>query len=137
MERPRAIYLLFTKGPVGLPIHDQKGLGIMYEAMSLIALFMGIGALALGSELARRALAQGAALKAINSRLVKLELELAEQKLSDDASMKTVLTLERRAQEARAKEIRAKELEEQSRRVDQLLREVVLTDYDGKRQGAA
>lgn len=108
----------------------------MYEVMSLVGLFMGVGALALGSDLVRRILVQGAAIKAVNGRLAKLELELAEQKLSNDASLKTVRTLERRAQE-RAKEIRARELEEQSRRVDQLLREVVLTDYTGKRQGAA
>lgn len=73
----------------------------MSETFALIAFFLSLVGLLLGSEIVRRLNAQHAAIQSLNERLLANEIRVAEQEQSQDQNVKTLQMLERRAQEAR------------------------------------
>ena len=110
----------------------------MWEVFTIMAFFLAFAGIFLGSDILRRVISQTQTLQAYNERLLSLEIQLAEQKKSTDASMKTMRGLERRAQEQRAREMHAQELRTQKERVENQLREFIPSDLDSdRRRGAA
>jgi hypothetical protein len=107
---------------------------MMVDVLATMGFFLAFVGIILGSDMLRRVVTQNQTLQSYNERLLALEIELAEQKKSADASMKTMRTLERRAQEARAREVQAQELRSQKDRVEAQLRDFIPSD---RKQGAA
>jgi len=73
----------------------------MSETFAVMAFFLSLGALLLGSEIIRRFNSQHNAIRALSERLIAAEIRMAEQEQSQDENLKTLQTLERRAQEGR------------------------------------
>ena len=73
----------------------------MSELFAVIALFLSLAALLLGSEIIRRLNVQHAAIQRLEERLLANEIRAAEQEQSHEQNVKTLQQLERRAQESR------------------------------------
>ena len=105
----------------------------MFEVLAIMAFFLAFAGIFLGSDILRRVSAQAQTLHAYNERLLSLEIQLAEQKKSTDASIRTMRGLERRARETNAQELRA-----QKERVENQLRDFIPSEPDSdRRRGAA
>jgi hypothetical protein len=105
----------------------------MFEVLAIMAFFLAFAAIFLGSDILRRVISQAQTLQAYNERLLSLEIQLAEQKKSTDASIRTMRGLERRAREMNAQELRA-----QKERVENQLRDFIPSELDSdRRRGAA
>lgn len=109
----------------------------MYEVLSIMAFLLAFAGIFLGSDILRRTIDNNQQLMALNERLFELESDMAEQKQSNDASVRSLRVLERRAQEAKAREMQAKELKGHQDRVAAQLRELLPQDMAEKKQGAA
>lgn len=73
----------------------------MSELFAVIAFFLSLAALLLGSEIIRRLNAQNAAIQQLSERLLANEIRAAEQEQSQEKNVKTLQQLERLAQGAR------------------------------------